>query len=187
KGVLNDGKRVAASNWITGEGDWFLFRNLSTKAVKSHLGGYLNFRDLPGVSDFDGTLSRWTSKWVEGVETVTDDPVEVVGSSFVRRIKGEDPKLLGESGEGVLTLIGWDEPESFGISWNAKNRLFINGYRLLKGGINPRNGLVSGAFIDPETGQKAIFGGALLQKQGMVGGRFVRGEETGQILIEAND
>jgi uncharacterized repeat protein (TIGR03806 family) len=184
RGVLNDGSRLTAANWLTGGGDWFLFRNLSTRTTRAHLGGDIQFRDLPGISDFDGPLSWWKSGLAADAAAPVTTALEAIGSRFVPIAKGEDPRLLGDSGVGVLTLIGETESQGYAVSWDARNRLLVEGHRLLRGAIHPRTGILSGILVDPATGGCIGLGGILLQKQGMAAGRFHGPGGSGQLLLE---
>jgi hypothetical protein len=46
-------------------------------------------------------------------------------------------------------------------------------------------GLITGTCVDAGKGINLTFGGALLQKQGLVTGMYAAGEQTGQMVMEA--
>ena len=47
--------------------------------------------------------------------------------------------------------------------------------------VNPKNGLFNGSVTDPNTHQKLLFQGALLEKSGIGGGYFLNADQSGKV------
>ncbi|MCB1092742.1 MAG: hypothetical protein KDL87_14495, partial [Verrucomicrobiae bacterium] len=194
KGKLGDGTLFSETCYLSADGEASLYRNLYRSIPsRGRIGGRIGFRDLAGVSDFDGTL-QWTkfadpreARYAEGF----DVEVSAIGSRFVPPVPGQ--RILGQLADAhhnaELSLIGPTAPNAGDgvtdrvLSWQSNDRLVHYGPEKLSGTVSRKNGAAAGLFYDPVTRKKVLFAGVALQKQGRVGGVFVNGSASGAVRI----
>ncbi|MCB1235066.1 MAG: hypothetical protein KDM91_08340, partial [Verrucomicrobiae bacterium] len=188
-GKTGDGVKFGTKGFLTEDGQWHLFQPLFRG--QGQLAGVVNFRDQPGVSDFDADL-----RWVKNPNPKDklypggfDLPPALVGSVFDPPAKGERAldELQDQFYNALLSLAGntlEDGGFSQVVSWLNSNAIAYYGPEKLGAKASPKNGLLGGSYYDPFTKTKIGFGGAVLQKQGIAGGNFVFANESGYLLIE---
>lgn len=90
------------------------------------------------------------------------------------RLKGPDMSPLpAETVESLDRAITWSKTNSIRY-YGPERASFV---------FNPINGLVTGTYADGIKGVKLAFGGALLQKQGLVTGRYTANQQAGFFSI----
>ena len=188
-GKTGDGVAFTTSGYLTKDGQWHLFQLLY--ASKGQMAGVLTFRDVPGISQVDGAL-----RWVKNPNPVNKsyplgfalDP-GLVGSVYTPPLKGARAlvELADQHYNARLTLAGTVLPEgglARTISWRATNVLTYYGPEKLSARVTSTTGILAGSYYDPATKQKVPFAGAVLQSQGLAGGNFLVGNQSGYLLVE---
>ena len=194
KGKLGDGVAFVETAPLSAQGEFCFYRDLyRSKPEKGRIGGRVRFREVAGVSDFDGRL-QWV-KLADAKEKQYSSGFEVgvtlLGSRFVSFPSGI--RLLGSLEEvdpnAVLNLIGPSLPPARGeevervLSWLVTNRLVHYGPERLSGQANRSTGLLSGSFFDPVSKLKVGTQGVVFQKQEMAAGQFVLGTVSGALRV----
>ncbi|MCB1079735.1 MAG: hypothetical protein KDM64_18095, partial [Verrucomicrobiae bacterium] len=195
KGVLGDGVKFSEVAYLSADQEASLYAEpYASKPEPGRVGGRVVFRDQAGVSDFDGKL-QWrkfpnpkASRYRDGFD------VEgwALGSRYEAPVAGQRvlAQLADQHYNAELTLIGATAPlaeadaTSRVLSWLSNNRLVHYGPQQLSGVATAKSGAVTGTFLDPASKAKVAFSGVAFQKQGLVGGVFVRGEASGAVRIK---
>ncbi len=192
--TLADGTTTTFANRVSRNGEWSLHRSLYTTG---YLAGKLTFRDVAGISDLDG---QW--RWVKpnAVPKTTTYPAGfnvtrgVIGSLYTPplvnnralatlpntnfnawlRLSGPDMSTLA-----ALTLLSVDRA----ATWNTANKILYYGPDKATITFTPTTGLTTGSYIDTANGVSLTFGGALLQKQGLLTGRYTASGQSGLFSI----
>ncbi len=194
KGKLGDGATFTETAHLSAQGEFCLYRDLYRSVPeKGRIGGRMRFRDLPGVSDFDGRM-QWVKRAdVKEKQYASGFTVEVVlmGCRFTSYPVGI--RLLGELEDAdpnaVFNLIGPSLPLARGeevervLSWLLDNKLLHYGPEKLSGSANRSTGLVAGSFLDPVSKLRVSAQGVVFQKQEMAAGQFVLGTGSGALRI----
>lgn len=195
--VLADGQRTALTGHLSSADEWSLYRPLYAGA-RGYLSGKMTFRDQPGIGQLDGEL-RWMRQSDAPPATVYpagfDTRRGVIGSAYlppapgVRAMSALDdayhnawlrlagPDFSGALGLGTTTL-------DRAITWNAANRLLYYGPERILLRFNPRNGLLSGRYLDAPGGINATLGGVLFQAQDLLTGAAITGGRSGLLTVE---
>lgn len=188
-GNAGDGTRFSNRSFLTEDGRWHLYQPLYRG--QGLLAGTLDFRDSPGVSDFDGELgwrknpSPRDRRYPNGF----DLPPTMVGSTFDAPARGERllEELADQEYNARLTLAGLSIPDgglAKTISWQTNHALVYYGPERLSARANPRNGLINGVYFDPSSRNRIRFGGAVFQKQALAGGQFLFDNLAGHLFVE---
>lgn len=195
--TLADGTTTTFGGRVSRKAEWALHRNLYG-AAGGFVAGKLTFRDVPGISDLDGTL-RWlkpdavpaTKIYTTGFDTHRS----VVGSRYTPppsgqrafpglqnsfhntwlRLAGPDVSILPS-----LTLTSIDRA----MTWTSANTILYFGPDKITLTFTATTGLITGTCVDATRGVNFTFGGALLQKQALVSGHFAAGARTGEMLMQ---
>jgi hypothetical protein len=196
--TLADGTTATFGGRVSRKAEWTLHRNLYG-ATGGYVAGKLTFRDVPGISDLDGTL-RWlkpnavpaTKSYAAGFDTTRG----VVGSRYTPPLKNQRAfpglanslyntwlRLSGPdmSTQPALTLTTLDRA----LTWTPANKLLYYGPDKITMTFTAATGLITGKCVDAGKGISVTFGGALLQKQGLVSGRYAAGARTGWMVMQA--
>ncbi len=190
-GQLGDGTPIFSSSFVSGDGEWFFHQMLYRTMPRGEVGGWLKFRDLPGISALNGELT-WTKN---------PDPREprypdgfsrsqaVIGSLFAPPAIGS--RSLDELEDALhnarFSLMESSLPDGGTdrvISWLAGDRLTDHGPEQLSGSVDRRTGLLRGLWVDREAGQRFPLRGVVYQSQGIAAGCFLAPDRVGYLLIE---
>jgi hypothetical protein len=196
--TLADGTTATFGGRVSRNAEWTLHRSLYG-TTGGYVAGKLTFRDVPGISDLDGSL-RWqkpnavpkTKSYAAGFDTTRD----VVGSRYTPPLKNQRafPGLenslyntwLRLSGPDMSTLPLLDVATmDRATTWAATNKLLYYGPDKIMMAFTSATGLITGTCVDAEKGINLTFGGALLQKQGLVTGKYAAGARTGLMVMRA--
>ena len=196
--TLADGTTATFGGRVSRKAEWTLHRNLYG-TTGGYIAGKLTFRDVPGISDLDGPL-RWlkpnavpaTKSYGAGFDTTRG----VVGSRYTPPLKNQRAfsglanslyntwlRLAGPdmSTQPALTLTTLDRA----TTWTTANKLLYYGPDKITMTFTAATGLITGKCLDAARGVNVTFGGALLQKQGLVTGKYASGARTGLMLMQA--
>jgi hypothetical protein len=196
--TIADGTTATFGGRVSRKAEWTLHRSLYG-TTGGYVAGKLTFRDVPGVSDLDGTL-RWmkpnavpaTKSYAAGFDTTRG----VVGSRYTPPLSGLRAlstlanrfyntwlRLSGPdmSPQPALTLTSLDRA----TTWTIANTILYYGPDKITLTFNAATGLITGTCVDAAKGINLTFGGALLQKQGLVTGRYAAGARTGLMVMQA--
>ncbi|MCB1231508.1 MAG: right-handed parallel beta-helix repeat-containing protein [Verrucomicrobiae bacterium] len=180
-GQMPDGVRTSIGGYVTADNEWRAFQSFSGSPAQGRgiFGGVIAFRDVAGVSDFDGELT-WR-KFFGGFFSGNELVLPLIGSRFDRPFPGH-PLLyeLDPAAEfNALWTIGHggvSHPGVQGLRWNGQNRIVSIETNEIGLRVNaaPANGLVRGVFFDESMGARVPmkFSGVVFQKQGLVSGLF---------------
>lgn len=196
--ILAEGTTVTFGGRVSRKAEWTLHRSLYG-TTGGYVAGKLTFRDVPGVSDLDGTL-RWskpnavpaTKSYVAGFDTTRG----VVGSRYTPPLKNQRafPGLANSlynswlrlSGPDMSTLAALDlRTLDRATTWTAANTLLYYGPEKITMTFATATGLITGTCTDAAKGLNLTLSGALLQKQGLVTGRYAAGARTGLMVMQA--
>lgn len=190
-GQMGDGSAIFSNGFVSADGEWFFHQMLYRSTPRGAVGGWVKFRDLPGISALNG---EWT--WNK-----TPDPRElrypdgfsrtqaVVGSRFTPPSSGA--RALDELDDSLYnarlslreTSLPTEGMERV-ISWLARDRIVHHGPERLSGSINRLTGQLRGLWVDPEAGQRFPFRGVVFQSQGIAAGCFLTPNAVGYLLVE---
>lgn len=188
-GKTGDGVSFTTKGYLTADRQWHLFQFLYRN--KGQIAGVLSFRDVPGISDVDGTL-RWAKNpdrrnksYPGGFQLAPS----LLGSFYTSPVKGQRvlSQLADQHYNAQLTLAGTVMPEgglAKTISWLSTNVLAYYGPESLSARMTSATGILSGSYYDPMTKMKVPFAGAVLQKQGMASGNFLMNYRAGYFFVE---
>jgi hypothetical protein len=190
--TLADGTVTTFAGRVSRSGEWSLHRSLYG-TTGGYLAGKLTFRDVAGISDVDGEW-RWvkpnavprTPTYAGGFDVTRG----VIGSLFVAPVAGQSAfGGLANTGYNTwLRLSGPDMSTLPGLSvtavdraatWSPLDKILYYGPDKATVTFSRTTGLVSGRYIDTANKVSIKFGGALLQKQGLVTGRYTSNEQSG--------
>lgn len=194
-GSMADGESVNLSGKLNSDGTWDIFR----KWIRGEVGGRVTFRDVPNVSDFDGTV-RWTrpshtsaQRFHEGFAIQAD----VLGSLFQRPRRGA--RIINELPDGVdnavVTINDLDPAVgNRNATWNESNRISVTGAdafeRVTISASSTTGAIVasySGRYDDNGTQRtrRVAMKGVAFQKQGLATGYWIGGVEAGFFGIQS--
>ncbi|MCB1231627.1 MAG: choice-of-anchor D domain-containing protein [Verrucomicrobiae bacterium] len=190
-GQLGDGTSFTTSAFVSADGEWFFYQTLYRTNPRGQIGGWMKFREIPGVSDLNGEL-QWTktadpreSRYPDGFERLQP----VIGSLFEAPGRGERSldELADQLYNAQVSLIesslpggGFDRV----VNWLANDRVTYFGPERLFATVNRRTGMLRGLFWDRDQNQRLPFRGAIFQRQGIAGGCFLAPDRAGYLLIE---
>lgn len=188
-GKTGDGVSFTTKGYLTADRQWHLFQFLY--GSKGQLAGILSFRDVPGISDVDGSL-RWAKNpdrrnksYPGGFQLVPG----LLGSFYTSPVKGQ--RALGQLADqhynAQLTLAGTvmlGGGLAKTISWLNTNVLAYYGPESLSAKSVTSTGILSGSYYDPVMKIRVPFAGAVLQKQGMASGSFLMNHRAGYFFVE---
>jgi hypothetical protein len=196
--TLADGTTATFGGRVSRKAEWTLHRNLYG-TTGGYLAGKLTFRDVPSVSDLDGTL-RWqkpnavpkTKSYAAGFDTTRG----VVGSRYTPPLKNQRafPGLANSLHNTWLRLSGPDMSTlplldvttmDRATTWTTANTILYYGPGKITMTFTAATGLITGTCVDAEKGINLTFGGALLQKQSLVTGRYAAGARMGLMVMQA--
>ncbi|MCB1231521.1 MAG: putative Ig domain-containing protein [Verrucomicrobiae bacterium] len=192
-GMLGDFTRFSHRGFVSEDGEWRVFISLYRARPQGCLGGVVTFRDLPGVSDFDGVLA-WDRPAMARARFYPDGfhvDTNFVGSVFTPPARGEAvlaefdllkaPNALWRIGGGDLT-----DPGPVDLNWMANDRVGpqVAAPDRMRVQVNRRSGYVSGFYLNRATRERINFRGVAFQKQGIIEGLFPGQSEVGAFSIE---
>jgi uncharacterized repeat protein (TIGR03803 family) len=159
--------------------------------VAGLLAGTLTFKDEPGISDLDGTLSWIRPQQVGSAIALFQGGFSLdttaIGSLYALSKGAPALAVSTASPNATITLdeTGWSAPIVKQVTVATNNKVTINnpGADKLALVISAPGGAFSGSFIDPATGKRQAFTGLLFQKQTGAGGYFVNTTESGLISL----
>ncbi|MES2571984.1 MAG: Ig-like domain-containing protein, partial [Verrucomicrobiota bacterium] len=194
-GTLADGTSISCTSALSRNNRWPFYAAFARGT--GSISGYVQFQDIPAVSDLDGDNLHWFRParsgakrypmgWAEGLKT------ELIGSKFVtppsaRSEQNADFPLLDTA--ATLTLAGAGLPEgglSKAIDISPRNVVSVvtPGADRLALSFG-RTGYFSGSFLYPDTQQPIRFRGVVLQKQETDSGFFLGSDQAGAVTMEA--
>ncbi len=193
-GRHGDGTPLLETAYLSAAGECALFAELyRSRPVKGRFGGWLHFREIDDVSDCDG-LMQWMKRADAREKRYADGfdlEVPALGSRYTAPPSGE--RLLEELEDAEpnasLSLIAANLPAGTAgeiervLSWLGSNALRHYGPETLGGSAARGTGLVSGSYRAADGSVRTAFTGVVLQKQGMAGGQFAWGNQTGALRI----
>jgi hypothetical protein len=191
-GHLADGTAVSYANSLSKAHAWPLYHS-SRKGTS--ISGMVQFREVQGVSDLDGSDLLWfcgskagaiyPDGWPHGIRT------DLIGSRY-ERISGDAvlPNLSPSHAGGNAMFMCSDGRQgeaafSEPLNIDSSNRVqmpALNSQGLVLR-INPKTGLFGGKFVHPATDARAQIRGAFLQKQNLGSGAFRTKNATGVVNI----
>lgn len=186
--TMGDGTRFSHSGFVTRENRWPLFQSLYGARSGGHVAGEIQFRDLPGISRFDGELA-WVKPpnprqrfYPDGftIRQVT------IGTHYQRPDRGKSA-LQNSSGdeafvflfEGGGVLLPFEEVPAIVAPSNRISSEALPEGASLTGRINPANGLVNGVYRDPLRGVTFRFQGVAYQEQRLFLGLYFGANQIG--------
>ena len=192
-GKLADNTALSQSTFLSKDGLWPLYALLYSK--KGMALGEMQFRDVPGVSDVDGTV-----EWFRPVTTTTaiipfkpgfQTQLEAVGSKFVKptpytrlmETANEGGNTLttvtdGGLGSSVTSLGTLRTTHAHTVPFQSSEKLSLK--------PNVSKGLLTGSFVHPLTQLATPLSGVLLQKQNLGTGFFLSKLNSGGFTWESN-
>ena len=188
--TLADGTALSFSGPLSKENRWPLYQTIS--ATRGAVHGWVDFRDRPSQSDFDGLDAVWfrpirvgdprfAAGWPAGIA------LEVLGSRYTVPTKTGTVKLLpGLQAPSPTTSVRLDL--SGGGLLNPLSRVFAPVWPYDQRGadygmkVDVGAGLFTGT-MRPANQPAATFRGALFQKQNLGGGFFLGGTESGAVSV----
>jgi hypothetical protein len=188
-GTTGDGVAFTAGGFLTKDRQWHLFQPLYSS--KGQIAGVLTFRDVPNVSDLDGSLH-----WVKNPNAANKSypagfsvAPALVGAIYTPPPTGQRAlsQLANQPYNTRLTLAGSMLPAgglTKTLSWLSTNALAYYGPETLTGTTTTSTGILIGSYSDPATKLTVPFAGAVLQKQGLAGGNFLVNNKAGYLFIE---
>jgi len=192
--VLGDGTKVTQTSFVSIDGEWLFYRDLYRTKPKGFLAGRLFFRDVAGVSDFDGEL-QWL-KHEHSKEKRFNRGFNLrqvaLGSVYTAPASAERAfsELDASSGNFLIGFADGDVallPAHLTGEWDSKNRVRYSrtDREKLSIKVNAKTGTITGSYTDPVEKIKVPFGGAIFSKQGILNGHFIGTDQTGVIDISA--
>lgn len=182
---LGDGARVSLSGKLSGDGQWGLYRSLYTSRPRGSISGVLTFRDVIGISDFDGEFhwekfERTRDRWYPAG---FDLDREVVGSAYVRPERDQWPLsgFTGDVDNVSIAINGAGVDQDLTATWQTNNRIVYTriGVESLGVKVRTKNGLITGTWRESRRGLRVPFRAVVFQKQGIASGNFRIQEGTG--------
>jgi hypothetical protein len=180
-GTLADGTRVSYGNVLSKAQVWPLYDgDAKGKAIT----GPVTFRDISGVSDFDGHGLLWFQPagkgtmypggWPQGIRT------DLIGARY--RHPHRSPVISNLSpangdGNATLTLTEAGLPaegllQPLNIGNDSRVEILGPNPSDVTFALDPRTGLFKGRFMDSVTHDAVKFNGAVIQKQNLGAGAF---------------
>ena len=191
-GILGDGTGFSHSGVLSRDLEWQLFSFLYRSKPKGSIGGSIIFRDLPGISDFDGVL-QWKKhansrekSFKRGFELTS----HAIGSKYLAPardftalpalVDAIDNAEFNTNDPGIVP-----NPGTLPLTWDTRNRLTVqsSGTETVKLSIATGTGVISGGYTDKPNGISSKIRAVVFQKQNLVGGTANSGNSTGSILI----
>lgn len=188
--TLADGTALSFSGPLSKENRWPLYQTIS--ATRGAVHGWVDFRDRPSQSDFDGLDAVWfrpirvgdprfAAGWPAGIA------LEVLGSRYTAPTKtGTVKPLPGLQAPSPTTSVRLDL--SGGGLLNPLSRVFAPVWPYDQRGadygmkVDVGTGLFTGT-MRPANQPAATFRGALFQKQNLGGGFFLGRTESGAVSV----
>ena len=190
-GQLGDGTNFASSGFVSADGEWFFHTDLYRTRPRGQIGGWLRFRDIPGVSDLDGEL-----QWIKEPDTrERRDPdgfthsVPAIGCLFNAPARDERTldELVDQRYNAQVSLVETTLPDggiNRTVSWLSNDRVIYYGPETLSAVTNRRTGMIRGLYLDRDSGARLPFRGVAYQEQGVAAGCFTTPDRAGYLLIE---
>ncbi len=194
--VLADGTLVTLGGRVSRASEWFVHRSLYG-SNGGYLAGKMTFRDVVGKSDLDGSL-RWvkpaavprTTTYPAGFDTTRTG----LGCRYLAPLSGQrafgslTPSLynawLRFAGPDMSTLPSLELTSlDRVVTWSAANQILYYGPDKITLYFTPSTGLLTGTCTDVSKGVSFSLGGALLQKQGLLTGRYVANGKSGLLTL----
>lgn len=190
-GQLGDGTNFASSGFVSADGEWFFHTDLYRTQPRGQIGGWLQFRDIPGVSDLDGEL-----EWIKEPDTRErrypdgfTHTVSAIGCLFDAPARGERTldELADQLYNAQVSFVETTLPNGGidrTVSWLSNDRVIYYGPEKLSAATNRRTGMIRGLYFDRESGTRLPFRGVAYQEQGVAAGCFTTPDRAGYLLIE---
>ncbi len=190
--VLADGTKATFAGHVSRNGEWSLHRGLyGGNPARGYLAGKTAFRDVPGVSDLDGT---W--RWVKQSGATPKSPAYAGGFGVSRKVSGSKYTAPGKGARAWaglddayhntwLRLAGPILPALDRVAtWAATNKVAYYGPDKLTVKVNSKTGLVTGNYRNAPPSVNQSFGGVLLQKQSLVTGSYATPGGSGRFWMQ---
>jgi len=195
-GQLGDGVKFTETAYPSIDGEAYLYSELySTLPGQGLIAGRITFRAQSG-SDFDGLLQWRKAADLRPVPKEKlypagfEEEVWILGSEYVPPANNVRvlSQLANNHHNAALSLIGPTAPMATNgaldrvLSWLPTNKLTHYGPHALSGTATAKTGALSGTFTDA-TRKSISFKGVAFQKQGITGGVFISGTNSGAVRI----
>jgi hypothetical protein len=171
-------KKVALSK----QGEWPFY--LSLYSGKASILSWITFTNqtmdsLNGIGSWIKTSAAVSSLYPGGFTNVP----AIHGSTYSLLTGG---KVLNFS-DGVVVMSGGDLTQSWtnSVTLGADNKLVNTSGNTLALKLATKTGLFKGRFVEPGTGRKVSFSGALQQKQDAGFGYILGTSQSGEVRFEA--
>ncbi|MCW0219581.1 MAG: MBG domain-containing protein, partial [Prosthecobacter sp.] len=194
--VLSDGTKSTFAGHVSQGGEWSLYRALYGSKPGGFLAGKLTFRDVAGISDFDGV---WQWEKAAGAAAYPGGFAltrNVIGSLYEKPAKGQRAwaeladtdhnvwlRLLGPNFSSVAELTALDRA----LTWSSADKLTYYGPEKISLTFTSTSGLVTGSVVDKNQGLNQRFAGVLLQKQATVTGAYQTTAGSGRFLMQSRE
>ncbi len=171
-GTLPDGVKVTEKSALSKSGVWPVYSSLY-----GGTGSFIGWMQCVNGTNADlGGSGLW---------------IAPAGSSSVH--PGGLTNQLDPTGSRVLGKFGFSKGAAI-LSGGAINSSVTNGVIVIgnvvhgsdstwKLSANPQTGLFNGSVVDPNSGQKLLFHGALLERSGTGGGFFLNADQSGKVYL----
>lgn len=191
-GTHGDGERLAASGFLSPDGELALYQTLYRRDARGWMGGILRFARNENLSSADGQF-HWF-KGADSLEPFYSDGFdlqqqEAIASPYsppnLRAGEFILSDLLNESGNALLYLDGGNFTPPIAprlATWDSRNRItldFPGPTEIFRPLVNLGNGLVNGVYLDRDLGRVVHFSGIAFQEQDKVVGHFRGDGESG--------
>jgi hypothetical protein len=183
KSVLGDGTRASQKTAVSQTGRWPLFVSLYRN--KGVLLGWATFTNTP-ESDIEGNVTWVRLPGATGrFYTNGFSPISgaLIGSTYVAPPRGM-PVLNWINGSIEFSGGNLIAPLTNDIAVATNNKVVITSTNKATLSIALASGLLSGSFVNPDTGKSSSMKGALLQKQQWGAGVFLGTNQTGFFMIQ---
>jgi len=171
-GTLPDGIKVTQKSTVSKNGVWPVYSSLYGGA-----GAFIGWMQCVNGTNSDlGGSGLWivpagSSKLYPGGLTNQLDPT---GS-----------RIVGKFGfsKGAAILSGGSINASVTNGVVVIGNVVHSSTSTLKLTANPQTGLFNGSVVDPNSGQKLLFQGVLLERSGTGGGFFLNADQSGKVYL----
>ncbi len=184
-GKLGNGRPWSAGGLLRADGSVPLYAaQPSVKgSSRGSIGGTLFFRDVPAMSDCDGTFAWYVPGTLGGTFLVSSP---VFGARYT--VPPRDTRALNlPVGKAHLSDGNIGSALDIPFTINVKNRVIAdapNPHKLAVT-ITSASGLFSGSFLHPVRLKRTPFSGVLIQKQNLGGSVFLGTDTSGSVTLGA--
>lgn len=193
-GKVGDGVALTETAYVSLENEACLYTDLySSTPVRGRLGGKIVFRNVDGVSDFDG-LMQWR-KFADSREASYKagfaKEVWAIGSRYYAPASGVRvlTQLADQEYNATLnlmdeSLVNDNGQVSKAVSWLTTNVIKYYGVETLSTTVTASTGAFTGSYVDSLLALNVKFTGIAFQKQGIAAGLALFPTTAGAVRIQ---